>query len=201
MSELELRTCERCQEAKPISEFPTRNVNGKITLFRICKLCYAKSHEQANFQTKLNKADTRGINFLFPRRCGGCGKRLVWPSRHRGNLCEVCSRTGLNAEQYIHDYDDRIGPNSAWMSCPGCAFIQVCQVRIKASLWTVCEMPDVADLERAKTNGIQTDGRQITLRKDQVSDPLVWPGWWPDTVEIGEGQPLTMERVNKGSLR
>jgi hypothetical protein len=190
----ETKICVKCQEPKPLSDFYLGHKAGREFRYGICRTCYlTRRREQRN-----NK---QASSLLFSRHCGGCGKRISWPSRHRGFVCNTCAKPAVNKEFYISQYMSVLGINSAVSSCPGCAFVQVCQVRVHVGLWVVCEMPDQADLERAALNGVATDGRQITVRKEQVRDPLLWPGWWPDVVEIGEGAPLTVERVNHESMR
>lgn len=86
-------------------------------------------------------------------------------------------------------------------ACPNCAFLLVCQVRLQAGLWMVCEMPDRGDIARAQAVGIETDGHDIIVSREHIKDKMVWPAWWPDTVNIGDGQPLVVERVNHEPTR
>lgn len=197
----ETKICTKCKEKKPLSAFYLGHRRGKEFRYGICNTCYCERRREKRQSNLLKARNLHGMTLLSPHHCGGCGKHLSWPSRHRGFICNSCSKPAVGKESYIKQYMGVLGINSAASSCPGCAFVQVCQVRVHVGLWTVCEIPDQADLERAAMNGIKTDGRQITLHREQVRDPLVWPGWWPDVVEIGEGQPLTVERVNHESLR
>lgn len=201
MSDHESQKCTRCGQVKPIADYYETTRHKRKMRYKVCKVCYAISRiDKRRSRTQANK-DTRGINFLFQRRCGGCGKKISRVSRQRGNLCNTCSRQGRDSAMYIDMYMPLMGISSAISSCPGCAFVQVCQVRVNLGLWTVCEMPDKADVDRATIAGIETDGRKIILHREQIKDPLLWPAWWPETVDVGEGGQYTVERVNHESLR
>jgi hypothetical protein len=133
-SEEAIQKCTRCNKSKPISQFYQGHRNGKKFRYNVCAKCYVTKRSNQRTATRADMLVARGLHFLVPRRCGGCGKPIHWPSRSRGNLCITCSKPAADRKTYIDLYFETMGMTGAVSSCPGCAFVQVCQVRVKAGL-------------------------------------------------------------------
>lgn len=82
----------------------------------------------------------------FRHECSVCGKPMRRSTKNKiGCLCKKCATR-------IHAFREG-------NSCLACVFEIECSERVHLGIWVRCETPDIADLERLRSNGGLNDER------------------------------------------